>query len=499
MKEVLPCLVLVMIVFHLRKMHNTLRRVLPEQVSYPCSLDVTETSCVLSLPHAMVTSEESNVTFHDIVNHVEYPSTVTMVMTKFIGNQTSHTQEVSSFRQNGTVQAGPRTSIIQHSENIQPSKPYMIIHVGPAKTGTTTLQLALSKLEEEGILNSDHYKYVKTGVLGAVMDHKCHLQLVQVREHYNGTDANDLGGVLRRVECWKTALDQLEPHKNNHTNLIGSSEPWSFTLSTVHTKATGKQMVDWESIYLTLSQDWNIIVVFGYRRVPEWTASRHQQRYRWKPLKPNMNAWPTKRNGPVTIKPLKLPTTPHELKRCRYSDSLKGEMERQPRLSYAILNMHRTDQNFVNAFVCDILPNAPNTCQYVEKNPNEFQGVANPSRSIFYDAIACEAAYTGLIDGKRYKRHDVVVAFKKYHEKTLKLGPFDFPLIDLPTDALENVLNFSLAMELEVVPEFATLPGVKEEHEASFWKFAERHKFSWVDTEAAIQNSTWRSFFSQYK
>ena len=507
--EVLPCLVLV-IVFQMRNTRYlqsiAARFIGTSIIRYPCSLDVTNKSCsFISLPNETVASEEeSYVTFHDsVTNHVDYASTASMVMAKFMGNQTSHTQAESSFRQDDTVQVGPRTSIIQHPNNIQPSKPYMIIHVGPPKTGTTTLQFALSKLEGKGILKRDHYNYDETGVLGSVMDHKCHVQLVQVREHHNGTDANDLGDVLRQVECWKTALDQLEPYKNNHTNLIGSAEPWSTTHSTVYTKSARTQMVDWESIHLTLSQDWNIVVVFGYRRVPEWMASRHQQRYRWMPHKPVLNSWPTKRKAPGAIKPLKLPTTHQELKSYlylfRYSNSLKEEMERQPHLSYAILNMHRTDLNFVSTFVCDILPNALNTCQYVEKNPEEFQGVANPSQSTFYDAIACEAAFTGLIDGNRYNRHKVVLAFKKYHEETLKLGPFDFPLIDLPRETLENILNFSLAMELEVVPEFATFPGVKEAHVASFWKSVERHKFSWVDTQAAIQNITWQSFFAQYK
>jgi hypothetical protein len=42
---------------------------------------------------------------------------------------------------------------------IKSNKPYLVIHDGPPKTGTTTLQYAFSRMNEGGILAKDNYTY----------------------------------------------------------------------------------------------------------------------------------------------------------------------------------------------------------------------------------------------------------------------------------------------------------------------------------------------------
>ena len=141
---------------------------------------------------------------------------------------------------------------------------------------------------------------------------------------------------------------------------------------------------------------------------------------------------------------------------------------------------------------------APCSCQHGLQKEQELtlEIVKNPSESIFYDALAVVAQKADLVDAVRYKRHDVAVLVKAHQEETLQQGPYDFPLVHPPKSQLDGFLNLSLSLEEQVVPEFASLAGVKEEHRSSFWKNVERNKFSWIDTDAVLQNASWRAFFA---
>jgi hypothetical protein len=158
---------------------------------------------------------------------------------------------------------------------IESNKPYLVIHVGPPKTGTSTLQDAFTKMSEGGIFAKDNYTYLP-GYSLDLMSSTCH-------SHNKTNDDESLSDSLRKVECWDKTLQGLDPYLKNKTNLIFSSETWSFHSIPL----TGRRcsMVDWPSVYLTLSRDWNLLVVFAYRRYPEWIFSAKQQDDRWKSTK----------------------------------------------------------------------------------------------------------------------------------------------------------------------------------------------------------------------
>jgi hypothetical protein len=385
---------------------------------------------------------------------------------------------------------------------IKSNKPYLVIHVGPPKTGTTTLQDALFRMNEEGILAKDDYSYVKTSsekmVSYKVMSLSCHMQLLKQRKAHNDDDS--LSDSLRKVECWKETLEGLDPYLKSKTNLIFSAEPWSFQRMWMSTEE-GYAMVDWTSLYLTLSHDWNLLLVFSYRRYPEWIFSAKQQIDQFKPAKPRLNKWPGRQGGKKLEFIDPLPSSRQSMPSIsyRYSDSLLKEMQKYPEIPTAIFNMHNLERGgLCSTFVCDILENAPHACQYILKEEATGEGVKNPSQSLFYDFLAVAAYQSGVINGTIFKRHHVTVQIQKHHEETLQQGPFDFPLKCPPKSELDSFLNLSLSLEQEVVPGFAALTGVEEQHRSSFWKSVDRKKLCWIDTDAVLRNATWQDFFGRF-
>jgi hypothetical protein len=261
-------------------------------------------------------------------------------------------------------------------------------------------------------------------------------------------------------------------------------------------------MVDWKSLYPTLSRDWNFILVFAYRRYPEWIFSSKQQENRWTRSKPRLNKWPGLGGKElVPIRPLPSNRKTMTTTAYRYSDYLLKEMQQYPEIPTAILNMHNLERGGLkSSFFCDILGNAPQTCQYSLQEDQEqaTETVKNPSQSLFYDVLAVAAHKSGLINGTRFNRRNVALQVQEHHETILQQGPLDFPLKCPPNSELDSFLNLSLSLEQEVVPEFAALAGVKGEHRSSFWKSADRNKFCWINTDAVLRDATWLDFFGRF-
>lgn len=401
--------------------------------------------------------------------------------------------------------AGVNTSLPSSESNIisdmnyannKRDKPYLVVHVGPPKTGTSTLQAAFRSMSMQGILAQDIFTYNKN-IISKIMDRGCHQQLAEQRKIHNETN-NDaiLLDRLQNVKCWNKTLEILEPFRKSKTNIMYSYEAFSFHSNRISTER-GYSMVDWLSLHLTLCKDWNFVFVFSYRRYPEWIFSAYKQINRWTNSKPRMNKWPGMGGKRLqSVDPLPSSRKTMLSIPYRYANSLKQEMQRHPEISTVVFNMH-LEQGLASTFFCDILPNAPHSCQRSLQQDQEqtTEIVNNPSQSLFYDALGVAASESGRINSTRYKRHDVAAQLQAYQEETLQQGPFDFALTCPLKSQLDHFLNLSLSLEKDILPEFAASKGVREEHISSFWKTVDLKKFCWIDTDAVLKNSTWEDYF----
>ena len=312
-------------------------------------------------------------------------------------------------------------------------RPFLILHIGPPKTATTTLQKELIKLEKSQVLMQDNYHYAMSefgekyaGVL-KLFDSNCHRELGSIRKSHNVTDGQNVTNVLRNVPCWKEVLHDLHQYRQNNTNLIFSSEVVS-TQSLTMKRPWFKYgpFADWPLIRSTISKDWQIIIVLGYRRYVDWLPSAKQQFERWMPNKPKMITWPQYRGKaiepifPNFASPKFVPGPGTEIG-YRDTEILLQMITNHAELPIKILNMH-SNETIRTEFVCNILPMAATTCLY-SRAKDTTDGplpIVNPSQSLFYDALAMAAAKENLFDVSKIRRHKMVLAIEKYHKECLQ-------------------------------------------------------------------------------
>jgi len=182
----------------------------------------------------------------------------------------------------------------RRQQEVEQAKPHLVLHVGPSKTGTTSLQTDLTRFQDRGYLAADNYFYAGR-YYHPFYNEKGILQVNKTTSPL----LDEARGMLQkectlspRSRCCAEFKRQLDEYRRLGLNVILSDEAFNhFWLSPA----------DYHAIREALQDEWDVVVVVGYRRFYEWIASYKYQRDRldhknvvWK------NAWP----GPEGGKPI---------------------------------------------------------------------------------------------------------------------------------------------------------------------------------------------------
>jgi hypothetical protein len=403
------------------------------------------------------------------------------------------------------------------------SLPYFVIHMGPPKTATSTLQLELTERRHRKLLAADNYQYLgafmkdgklmhhttysssnaTTAIKQAMTDLECQAAVHKARK----TNAAMTGNTSVYPHCWQHFLSALDEFEGQ--NILLSQEIMSFRL--IPTDA-GPAPVDWVALKQALSGRWNLLVVVAYRRLIEWLPSAKQQNERWNALKPAMNNWPKYGNRPGKPIPPMFPAVLHHL-------SFVDGSQRRPKwllqnnrifrylyvtnvidllnandVPFQILNLHEPETLLVT-FFCHVLPGAETNCnvsrQLAVDGVSEKR--ANREQSVAYDILATAAAKQGLVDRRVWTRHTVALAAREYHERALNGTQF---VLSCPTDhELELYLHASLSAEQQVLPDFYQSDAGEHQHRADFAAAVERKKYCWINAKQIFEQAVWRDFF----
>lgn len=186
-----------------------------------------------------------------------------------------------------------------------PGKPYIILHFGPAKTGTSTLQNEMSLwkdrvFELDNVLYGGAY-YVpgkhmgRLDVQGKFMDagFKCQGEMAKARVEWelerNGTLKEHL---QKTVPCFVQILAGLRPYHVNGTSLIFSNELKGIEQASRRIPGYKHRVpFDWFSIAEALGDEWNFILLIGHRPYLDWIPSAKFQVDKYSPKKKRMNMW----------------------------------------------------------------------------------------------------------------------------------------------------------------------------------------------------------------
>ena len=126
-------------------------------------------------------------------------------------------------------------------------------------------------------LEKDNYLFLGTDsydrtdlIIDTLLDKDC---MRAVNRHRTGL------GNEETPECWQKFKNRIDGFREQNRNLVISEEWFSVQFATY--EQAGRTAVDWIALQEAL-EDWNVIVVVGYRRLFDILPSAKQQWDRWR-------------------------------------------------------------------------------------------------------------------------------------------------------------------------------------------------------------------------
>lgn len=398
-------------------------------------------------------------------------------------------QANTTFLQNPIYVSGKASTI--------PEKPLLILHVGPGKTATTSLQVDLSTPLIASCLAEDDYLYGGRFYLNSTENHgkwnegpesfSPSLQLL--RDILIPARARHTDSVCTstNTHCWQLLGQQMEEFAGNN-HVILSDEPLALRWTSENAIA----------MKTALGASRDIVVVIGYRRLFDWLPSSIFQRNRKRLVDRH---WPS-RGELKMLDPLwPLLGTTDSWKEYHYTftDSLIDATQAAS-LQYHILNVHDQEHTIPNQFFCHVLQDATSCCAHTfdSNTTTNMMNVRTDSlvHQLYFDTITTAAASKGLINTTRYKRHEVREALRRhYHAKGLNSWPMYCPT----KRQLEQLLEQSLRLEREYIwPDLTqeSRDQFKIEHREAFERKVQEGAFCELDIKVSLEN--FRDFFKKY-
>jgi hypothetical protein len=353
----------------------------------------------------------------------------------------------------------------------QIERPLLVLHVGPGKTGTTSIQKTLKN--ETEALKADKYTYIgnNAGPLDKTQSYHC-----ENHEERKGC-THVLGEeMMHLLKAYRKSY--------NHT-LLGSNE-FIYNLNDDRRRA-------WVDATQTLYQ-WNMQVVVSYRRLHEYLPSLYNQHYKKNrlPTEPKLYGH---HNWPGIDGNYKLPTFPEYLETkvdMTQHDTLSTYEAWGKDFPVSVFNVHQEGDLATN-FVCQIVPGAKTLCdeltrRFVAQNEGKHSNIA---KVVFdYDIMGVTAWEKGLIHPERDSRNHLRKDIMKHHRETL--NSTELPQVCPNATMLERFRESSSKHE-KWSESFAQKPVSSF---AESWEHM-LPKFCSVDAEAALQLPEWKTFFAK--
>lgn len=370
-------------------------------------------------------------------------------------------------------------------------KPLFILHIGPPKTGTTTLQCELGSKYQS--MTQENFYY-----LGTWYPPLCGLPSNYTNDGFSDATRPVLlhcYAAHAKSGCnlehqWQEFAETLYLHKQH--NVIMSDEMFHHHF----------QLEDVKRLAKLLQPHWNVRILFTYRHFYQAVPSMYHQLNDPYAIQPGManayekTVWPA--DGGYKI--------PSFQQGNRFQ--IDRQMERfQYWVDYfpeavQVFNMNG-DKNYLQQFLCTMIPEVQSLCtpsnKANAKSATEESRKDNDSSSKYlrYDMLAVEAQEEGLLNHTEIERSNVRDAIQKHCEEKGLTGMEDFPLECLDEQVKDIFLQQSLKAARLMQPYFVNhVPlDIQSEIIAGFQKYDEHHKFCSVDAKQTLRMEDWRLFF----
>lgn len=382
------------------------------------------------------------------------------------------------------------------------AKPLIILHVGPPKTSSTTLQSILSSYRDT--LKLDNYLYVGRIYDSAgnyegfeeepffdLTNRACIVQdgLIEVYQTFRSNTTVDWTFHEDTPSCWKDFLVELERIRRLNMNVIISEELLCL-------QAYNRGEFHYELMKETF-RDWDVRVLATYRRYYAWLPSHRDHLDNHRLDKPEYASWNGEELHPI-FPQLQESMQDESKLRYPYLDTVVRNYSKYFRVG--ILNMHDTEKypTLASQFVCKFLPDAARTC---ERSLREGRAAAslelNKAKSVFYDMIAMEAFRQGIVSSSVGSRVFVRDQIQHEHEHVRRKSPIHFPLHCPSHRSVRALLDKSLQYERQFFPDFYRRHLGEKTHRKEFWNVVKKMRYCSVDAARTLKEKDWIHFFQR--
>lgn len=347
-------------------------------------------------------------------------------------------------------------------------EPVFVLHVGPPKTGTTSLQYMLKAYEQ--ILIEDSYHYLGNAKAMGGDFTRC---MNKMEKNSKKEDR----------KCWETFIGLLEHHRNLGHNIIVSNEVIGFH--------TGRPF-PWRLIHGYLGNWSRVEIVVSYRHLHNFVPSAHfelQKNQRW-PGPPEFGKFVTtfshfwkfecNRTAVGSV------ATPGAVK-ARFSAA-----------NYTVKMLDVESQDQISHFLCSILEGANRTCSLHSTNSSLQPPELNQRNDgqLNYDSLALLAWQNHLLKNEQTRRY-LRGKIKFHQEVTLGLSANDFPLDCLDSEQETRLLMESLQHARDCGLDANGEAGVILQ--SNFIHAKEKKKFCSINATLAFAEEKWQQFFAGAK
>lgn len=362
------------------------------------------------------------------------------------------------------------------TNSVLKQKPILYLHIGPHKSGTTTIQTYFEKYYNELAQDSIAF-YGK----GARQNFK---RPLNCRRGYKGQHG---------LNCVKSLISLLKTENRKGHHFLYSDEFLSSDL-----------LLPWNQHHLQtladLQQDWDVRIFMGYRPWFEFIFSRYNQIFKPDGKKRLMELWPNQKG---IVPPRLVDLWKDDVQHLRWQWNGNNQVWFNPAMmkeaydeffkNFTVFDIY--DGDMVEHFICDLLEMADNTCHAYreDKSDPKFEmKVKNPAIPMEYDVIAVAASMKlDFFDHKR-SREEVRSQVQYYHETEKNRTIADLPMLCPSKTSVQALYNASVSIEKKLFPERDT----HERLEKSFLKALKERRLCHLDIDFILgEDEEWIAFF----
>lgn len=369
-----------------------------------------------------------------------------------------------------------------------------IVHIGPHKTGTTSIQAYTAILHDE--LGKDNYE-----MPWALLAHD--LQHVNAEPYINLNQFNlvsclqDIKELWPEAKCNPALIDATSKIAASKKNILLTAEEFART-DIVHIDRLKSLLKPWK----------NVKIVAYYRRFCDWLFSYWHQFAKYQSVE-------YRHSFPEYISNVEAMEQLHD---HTYTVGAVSHY-RVYFNDVVVFNMHDMGEyrDVSEIFYCETIhvpdvtinPDQPkktepgvmtNTCAAIKDRDEHGRFIDfNHAHALVYEELAWHAIQSNLITtNDTFTIKEITTMAKHHQERTLNKTQYDFHgyMICPSTELLDWLLQTTLDDEYEFFPKFFESPDGEEVIKAKFEKDS-NSKFCAVDSRRIVkEHESWRQFFS---